>query len=106
MGRRPHRPASISTPPRSRARRCTTWWRLCRKVRAEAPDVLLLQWWVPYWTPCLTVISRWIKRNTNIRILFICHNVIPHDGGGTLDRRLVTTVLQQGDAFIVHSEQD
>jgi len=83
-----------------------TWWRLYRKVRADAPDLLLLQWWVPYWTPCLTMISRWIKRNTNIRIVFICHNVMPHDGGGMLDRRLVTTVLHRGDAFIVHSEQD
>lgn len=83
-----------------------TWWRLYRKVRADAPDVLLLQWWVPYWTPCLTMISRWIKRSTNIRIVFICHNVIPHEGGGTLDRRLATAVLRRGDAFIVHSEQD
>lgn len=83
-----------------------TWWQLCRRVRADNPDVLLLQWWVPYWTPSLTVISRWIKRNTNIRIVYICHNVVPHDGGGILDRRLAITVLRQGDGFIVHSEQD
>lgn len=83
-----------------------TWWQLYRSVRADAPDILLLQWWVPYWTPSLTMISRWIKRNTNIRIVYICHNVVPHDGGGILDRRLATTVLRQGDGFIVHSEQD
>ncbi len=83
-----------------------TWWQLYRKVRADAPDVLLLQWWVPYWTPCLTMISRWIKHNTSIRIIYICHNVVPHDGGGMLDRRLAMTVLRRGDAFIVHSEQD
>lgn len=83
-----------------------TWWRLYRKVRADAPDLLILQWWVPYWTPSLTMISRWIKRHTSIPIVYICHNVIPHDGGGTLDRRLALTVLRQGDAFIVHSEQD
>jgi glycosyltransferase involved in cell wall biosynthesis len=83
-----------------------SWWRLYRKVRADAPDVLLLQWWVPYWTPCLTMISRWIKRYTNIRIVYICHNVVPHEGGGMLDRRLAMAVLRQGDAFIVHSEQD
>jgi glycosyltransferase involved in cell wall biosynthesis len=83
-----------------------TWWRLYRKVRADAPDILVLQWWVPYWTPCLTAISRWIKRKTNIRIVYICHNVVPHEGGGVLDRRLAMTALRQGDAFIVHSEQD
>ena len=83
-----------------------TWWRLCRKIRIDAPDVLVLQWWVPYWTPSLTYISRWIKRHTKIRIVYIVHNVVPHDGGGTLDRRLAMTVFRQGDGFIVHSEQD
>jgi glycosyltransferase involved in cell wall biosynthesis len=83
-----------------------TWWSLCRRVRQDAPDALLLQWWVPYWTPSLTFISRWIKRNTNIKIIYVCHNVVPHDGGGFLDRRLAMTVLRQGDSFIVHSEQD
>ncbi len=83
-----------------------TWWRLYRKVRADHPDILILQWWVPYWTPCLSMISRWIKRGTDIRIIYICHNVVPHDGGGTLDRRLAFTVLHRGDAFIVHSDQD
>lgn len=83
-----------------------TWWQLCRKVRADAPDVLVLQWWVPYWTPSLTFISRWIKRNTTIRVVYICHNVVPHEGGGMLDRRFAMTVLRRGDMFIVHSEQD
>jgi glycosyltransferase involved in cell wall biosynthesis len=83
-----------------------TWWRLYRKIRADAPDLLVLQWWVPYWTPCLTMLSRWIKRQTKIPIVYICHNVVPHEGGGILDRRLAMTALRQGDAFVVHSEQD
>lgn len=83
-----------------------TWWRLYRRLRAEQPDMLLLQWWVPYWTPFLTLMSHWVKKHTSITLLFICHNVIPHDGGGFLDRRFAITVLHRGDAFIVHSNQD
>lgn len=83
-----------------------TWWRLYRRVRAEQPDVLLLQWWVPYWTPCLTTIAHLVKRNTRVKIVFICHNVVPHEGGGVIDRRLALTVLRRGDALVVHSEQD
>lgn len=83
-----------------------TWWRLYRRVRAEQPDVLLLQWWVPYWTPCLTTIAHLVKRNTGVKIVFICHNVVPHEGGGVIDRRLALTVLRRGDALVVHSEQD
>ncbi|MEI7768740.1 MAG: glycosyltransferase [Chloroflexales bacterium] len=83
-----------------------TWWRLYRRVRADNPDVLILQWWVPYWTPCLTAIASMVKRNTSVKIIFICHNVVPHEGGGVIDRRLALTVLRRGDALIVHSEQD
>lgn len=83
-----------------------TWWQLYRKIRADQPDLLLLQWWVPYYTPFLTAMSYLIKKNTQTPLLYICHNVIPHDGGGVFDRRLAYTVLHRGDAFIVHSEQD
>ncbi len=83
-----------------------TWWRLCRKIRADNPDLVILQWWVPYWTPSLRYISRWLKKHTRAKIVYICHNVVPHEGGGVLDRRFALTVLRQGDSFIVHSEQD
>ncbi|MDW8404065.1 glycosyltransferase [Chloroflexus sp.] len=83
-----------------------TWWRLVRRVRSERPDLLLLQWWVPYWTPSLTVISSLLKRPPATKIAMICHNVLPHDGGGVIDRRLAWTVLRRADALIVHSELD
>ncbi len=83
-----------------------TWWRLVRRVRADQPDLLLLQWWVPYWTPSLTVISSLLKRPPATKIAMICHNVLPHDGGGVIDRRLATTVLRRADALIVHSDPD
>jgi glycosyltransferase involved in cell wall biosynthesis len=83
-----------------------TWLQLFRRVRADNPDLLVLQWWVPYWTPCLTTIGWLIKRNTRIKLAFVCHNVMPHDGGGVLDRRLALTALRRGDALIVHSDQD
>ncbi len=82
-----------------------TWLQVARQVRADAPDALILQWWVPYWTPSLAVISRWIRRNTATRVVFIVHNVLPHEGGA-LDRQLAKIALGRGDAFIVHSGQE
>ncbi len=83
-----------------------TWWKLVRRVRADRPDLLILQWWVPYWTPSLTVISSLLKRPPAIKIAMVCHNVLPHDGGGVIDRRLALTVLRRADALIVHSDLD
>ncbi|HSJ53622.1 MAG TPA: glycosyltransferase family 4 protein [Anaerolineae bacterium] len=82
-----------------------TWLRAARRIRALAPDVLVLQWWHPFWSPTLWTIARYARRWANPRVLFICHNVLPHEAawsGGRLARR----VLGQGDAFVVHSERD
>lgn len=83
-----------------------SWWRVYRRIRRESPNLLLLQWWVPYWTPSLAAISHLVKRHTNIKIVYVCHNVTPHEESGTIDHRLAWVVLKRGDAFIVHSEQD
>lgn len=83
-----------------------SWWELVKRVEVDTPDVLILQWWVPYWMPSLTSVSRCIKTRAHVPILYICHNVLPHDGGGLLDRLLARTTLRPGDAFIVHSERD
>ena len=83
-----------------------SWWRVYRRIRRDAPDLLILQWWVPYWTPSLAAISYLIKHRTKIKLVYICHNVTPHEESGTIDHRLAWVVLKRGDAFIVHSEQD
>lgn len=83
-----------------------SWLRVFRRIKRDRPDLLILQWWVPYWTPSLAVISHLIKHYTSIKIVYICHNVTPHEESGTIDHRLAWVVLKRGDAFIVHSEQD
>lgn len=83
-----------------------SWWRVFFRIRRDRADLAILQWWVPYWTPSLAVISHLIKHYTSTRIVYICHNVMPHEESGTLDHRLAWVVLKRGDAFIVHSEQD
>ena len=83
-----------------------TWLRTFWEMKRDDPDLLILQWWVPYWTPTLAAISFLVKTFTPIKVLYICHNIMPHDGGGILDRSLARFVLRHGDHFIVHSEKD
>jgi glycosyltransferase involved in cell wall biosynthesis len=84
----------------------TTWWRSGRRVAAFEPDLVVLPWWSPVWAPCLAVVARLCRRWTNARVVFVCHNVLPHEGGGLAARLLVRLALGQGDAFIVHSAAD
>ncbi len=87
-----------------------SWWRTIRRIREWQADVVILQWWVPFWAPAWSIISRFIKYQSNKpRVIYICHNVLPHEIGwfGKLILPWVFRVaLGASDGFIVHSRYD
>lgn len=82
-----------------------TWFRAFRRIRDYTPDLLILQWWTPFWTPMLFMLTRLFHRLTKTRVLFLCHHVIAPDGG-LFDWFLARRILWRGNAFIVMSEED
>ena len=87
-----------------------TWRRTLHQIRQWQPDVLIIPWWHPYFAPVWYGLGRGIKRlRPQPKLLFICHNVRPHEQGW-LSRALLPwllkRVLGRGDGFIVHSQAD
>jgi glycosyltransferase involved in cell wall biosynthesis len=82
-----------------------TWLETFRRIKGDRPDALILQWWVPYWAPAFTSIAFLVRKFTPIRVLFICHNVMPHEGSA-IDRLSAKLTLGQGHCFIVQSQKD
>lgn len=82
-----------------------TWWRTFRMIQRDKPDLLLLQWWTPFWSPMLFFLTRMVHRYTKTRMLFLCHHIISPDGGA-IDWFLARRILWRGNAFIVMSEED
>jgi len=78
------------------------WHWSAEKINALKPDLVIIQWWHPYFAPCYWSIVKHLK---NTKVLFLCHNVFPHERF-PLDKWLTRTALRLGDCFIVHSEQD
>ncbi len=74
-----------------------------RKIKKKHPDMVIIQWWHPYFAPCYWLLEKSIGKR--IKKVFICHNVFPHERF-PMDRFLTKLVLKNGDAFIVHSKSD
>lgn len=74
-----------------------------KKINKINPDMVIIQWWHPYFAPCYCILMTFLKKS--IHKVFVCHNVFPHERFA-MDRKLTKLVLGKGDAFIVHSEMD
>ncbi len=81
-----------------------TWRATARAILAHQPAALILQWWVPFFAPMWIVLARGARR-AGIKVLFICHNVLPHEPR-PWDAWLARGALGLGEGFIVHSQEE
>lgn len=82
-----------------------TWLETFRRIKGDRPDALILQWWVPYWALTFASIAFLVRRFTPTRVLFICHNIMPHEGSA-IDRLSAKLALAHGHYFILQSQKD
>ena len=78
------------------------WVKTTAKIRELQPNLIIFQWWHPYFSPCYWMMCKML---TKVPVLFICHNVFPHERF-PLDRFLSKITLKQGDYFITQSGMD
>lgn len=76
---------------------------VANKIKKMKPDLVIMQWWHPYFAPCYWILESVIGKK--IQKMFICHNVFPHERF-PMDRFLTKLVLKKGDSYIVHSKSD
>ncbi len=72
------------------------------KINKIKPDMVVIQWWHPYFAPCYFILSRLLRHT---KIVFVCHNVFPHERF-PMDRFLTKLTLQGGDGYVLHSHSD
>lgn len=78
------------------------WIATAIHIRKMKPDLLIMQWWHPYFAPCYWSICKFLG---GIKVLFVCHNVFPHERF-PMDRFLTKLVLSKGNFHIVQSSID
>lgn len=77
--------------------------RIAQKIKRMAPDLIIIQWWHPYFAPCYLLLVNVLGKK--LQKLFVCHNVFPHERF-PMDKFLTRLVMRKGDYFIVHSKND
>lgn len=76
--------------------------RTARYIRRQRPDMVLIQWWHPYFAPCYFLLERFMGRQN---IVFVCHNVFPHERF-PMDKLLTRLILKGGRHYIVHAKEE
>ncbi len=78
------------------------WIAVGNMIRRRKPDLLIMKYWLPFFGPCFGTIARVAKRGTNMKVLYICDNVVPHEKrpGDTVFTRYA---FGAADFFIVQS---
>ena len=71
-------------------------------IRRQKPDLVVIQWWHPYFAPCYFLLTHFMGQQ---KIAFICHNVFPHERF-PMDRYLTKLALKQGNHYVVHAREE
>jgi len=82
-----------------------TWINTVLNVRKEKVDLVVIQWWHPFLAFSFGTIANLLSVISNIKVCFLCHNVIPHEHT-LVDRFLLKYTFLYTKYFIVHSEED
>lgn len=76
---------------------------IASRIRKMKPDLVIFQWWHPYFAPCYWIMEQALGKE--IPKMFLCHNVFPHERF-PMDKFLCKMVLKRGDYFITQSSMD
>lgn len=82
-----------------------SYFKAARRIARFAPDVVVFQWWHPFFSFAYAGIGFFLRRMWRGRILFLCHNVLPHEAS-LVDRALTRIAFAGVDGFLVQSKED
>ena len=80
------------------------WIKVASSIKKENADLIVFDWWHPFFSFCHFTISFLIKSYFKNKILFITENVISHEGNA-VDKILTKFGLSNASAFLALSEK-
>ena len=78
------------------------WFTVAGKIKNENADLVIFDWWHPFFGFCHGIISRLIRKKYKNKILFITENVVSHEDN-FIDRFLTRFGLRNASKFLTLS---
>ena len=83
-----------------------SWRKVAGRLLTYRPDLVLFQWWQPFFGLAYRSIVRRFKRKLESPVFFLCHNVYGHEKRVRMvERPLISLAFRNVDGFLVHSEK-
>jgi len=87
-----------------------SWSRTARRIAGFSPDLVLIQWWQPFFGPAVYGIIRILRKIHPVPVVLLCHNLLSHERRSFPFRTSIEGILARigfrlADGFLVHSEQ-
>ena len=79
------------------------WYKVSKRIIQEKADLIIFDWWHPFFGFCHGAISSLIKKEYPNKILFITENVISHEAN-KVDKFLTTIGLRNASMFLALSK--
>ncbi len=80
------------------------WIHVGTKLKKENADLIVFDWWHPFFSFCHFTISYLIRKKYHKKIIFITENVISHESN-LIDRKLTKLGLKNASGFLVLSNK-
>lgn len=82
-----------------------SWLKTARTLNRERPELIVFQWWHPFFAFAFGSIVRMLDKPIQSRVCFLCHNVLPHESN-PMQSLLTRYAFNKANYFIVHSIPD
>jgi glycosyltransferase involved in cell wall biosynthesis len=87
-----------------------SWSRVADRICDRTADVVVFQWWQPFFAPAYRSVIRQAKRSRETIALFLCHNILSHresviPGRKSFELYLTRLAFRCADGFLVHADE-
>jgi len=79
-----------------------SWWRTAADIGRLHPRAVIFMYWMPFFAPAYGTIARRLKVRSGTRVVFLCHNLYPHEPS-RLDRVLTRYAVGHADGILTLS---